>query len=114
MASEVAKEGAESNEVSSREVEELQARVKTLTEEKQSLEVQLDGHRQAAKEERERGEIIAAEKKARVQVRSEVRGEQRSEPQMFVSCVAHFSKASPTTTQIQLHVHVHVLIQYKW
>ena len=102
MASEVAKEGAESKEDSSREVEELQARVKTLTEEKQSLEIQLDGHRQAAKEERERGEIIAAEKKARAQVRSEVRGERRSEPQMFVSSffkdISYYSTNSAACT----------------
>ena len=43
-------------------------RVKALVEEKRGLEVQLEAFRQVGKDEREKGEILAAEKKYRMQV----------------------------------------------
>ncbi len=50
------------------ESQELRERVKKLAEEKNALEVQLDVLRQAGKDEREKAELIAAERKARGQV----------------------------------------------
>ncbi len=47
---------------------ELQEKVKTLTEEKADLEVQLEAYRNAGKEEREKVELLSAERKARGQV----------------------------------------------
>ena len=47
---------------------ELQDRVKALEAEKKSLESKLEGFASASKDQRERAEIITAEKKARAHV----------------------------------------------
>ena len=50
------------------ETQELRGKVKALVEEKRSLELQLEAFRQVGKDEREKAEILAAEKKYRMQV----------------------------------------------
>ena len=62
------KEGAES--VGGAEVHELQAKVKALQEQKLVIQAQVEGYRQAGKETRDKGDILAAERKARAQVRT--------------------------------------------
>ena len=50
------------------DVHHLQEKVRVLTEEKRTMETQLEAFRQAGKDEREKAEILAAEKKYRTQV----------------------------------------------
>ena len=61
-------EGAGGEKERSQDVQELHEKVKTLTDEKRVMEAQLEAFRQAGKEEREKAEILAAEKKYRAQV----------------------------------------------
>ena len=65
---EAGSEGAGGEKERSQDVQELHEKVKTLTEEKRAMEAQLEAFRQAGKEEREKAEILAAEKKYRAQV----------------------------------------------
>ena len=51
-----------------KELHELHERVKVLEGEKKSLETKLEGFLSLSKDERERSEVIAAEKKTRAQV----------------------------------------------
>lgn len=65
---EAGSEGAGGEKERSQDVQELHEKVKTLTEEKRAMEAQLEAFRQAGKDEREKAEILAAEKKYRAQV----------------------------------------------
>ena len=50
------------------ETQELRGKVKALVEEKRSLELQLEAFRQVGKDKREKAEILATERKYRMQV----------------------------------------------
>ena len=61
-------EGVGGEKEGSGDVQHLQEKVRVLTEEKRAMETQLEAFRQAGKDEREKAEILAAEKKYRTQV----------------------------------------------
>ena len=61
-------EGVGGEKEGSGDVHHLQEKVRVLTEEKRAMETQLEAFRQAGKDEREKAEILAAEKKYRTQV----------------------------------------------
>ena len=61
-------EGVGEEKEGSGDVQHLQEKVRVLTEEKRAVETQLEAFRQAGKDEREKAEILAAEKKYRTQV----------------------------------------------